>query len=138
MNGGPAPAQPAPPPSYLLDVNVLLAAIWSNHPQHAKAFAWLAGKSILLCPLSELGFLRISTNKKAINAPMEQARKLLEQFVMDRKADRIADDLPALASHPKRSEQVTDLYLADLAAQHGARFGTFDQAIKHTAVDVIP
>jgi hypothetical protein len=32
MNGGPAPAPPAPPPTYLLDVNVLLAAIWSNHP----------------------------------------------------------------------------------------------------------
>ena len=68
---------------------------------------------------------------------MEQARKLLEQFVIDRKADRIPDDLPALSSNAKRSEQVTDLYLADLAAEHGARFGTFDQSIKHTAVDVI-
>jgi toxin-antitoxin system PIN domain toxin len=137
MNGGDAPARPAPPPKHVLDVNVLLAAIWSNHPQHAKAFAWLAGKSVVLCPLSELGFLRISTNKKAFNAPMEQARKLLEQFVTDRKADRVADDLPVLDSHPKKSGQVTDLYLADLAAKHGARLGTFDQAIKHTAVDLI-
>jgi uncharacterized protein len=137
MNGSPAPASPAPTPKYLLDVNVLLAAIWSNHPQHARAFAWLAGKNLLLCPLCELGFLRISTNKKAINAPMDQARRLLEQFVADRKAERIADDLPALASHPKKSEQVTDLYLADLAAEHGARLGTFDQAIKQTAVEVI-
>ncbi len=73
-----------PPPRHLLDVNVLLAAIWANHPQHTKAFAWLSGRNVLLCPLSELGFLRVSTNKKAIHAPMEQARKLLERFVADR------------------------------------------------------
>jgi len=138
MNGGLPPAPPTPSSKHLLDVNVLLAAIWSNHPQHARAFAWLAGKSVLLCPLCELGFLRVSTNKKAINAPMEQARKLLDQFAVDRKAERIADDLPALASHPRKSEQVTDLYLADLAAEHGARLATLDQGIKHTADDVIP
>jgi hypothetical protein len=130
MNGTPATR-------HLLDVNVLLAAIWSNHPQHAKAFAWLSGKSVLLCPLCELGFLRISTNRKAINAPMEQARNLLDKFITDRKADRIADDLPALDSHAKRSEQVSDQYLADLAARHGIRLGTFDQAITHPVVDVI-
>jgi hypothetical protein len=122
---------------YLLDVNVLLAAIWFNHPHHAKAFAWLSGKSVLLCPLSELGFLRISTNKKAIGAPTEEARKLLQQFATDRRVDRIEDDLPALDSHSKKSEQVTDLYLADLAAKHGARLGTFDASIAHAAVDVI-
>ncbi len=137
MNSGAAPAHPESRPRYLLDVNVLLAAIWSNHPQHAKAFGWLPGKSVLLCPLCELGFLRISTNKRAINAPMQQARKLLEAFATDRKAVRIADDLPALDSHPKRSEQVTDLYLAELAARHGARLATFDHAVSHTAVDVI-
>ncbi len=90
-------------PRHLLDVNVLLAAIWSNHPQHAKAFAWLAGKSIVLCPLAELGFLRVSTNRKAINAPMEQARKLLEQFATDREADRFPDDLPALSPRTRGS-----------------------------------
>jgi predicted nucleic acid-binding protein len=46
---------------HLLDVNVLLAAIWNTHPQHNRAFTWLAGKSIVLRPLTELGFLRIST-----------------------------------------------------------------------------
>src|SRR5512133_2146763 len=100
---------------HLLDVNVLLAAIWQNHPQHAKAFFWLEGKTILLCPLCELGFLRISTNAKAINAPMKKARELLEQFARERKAQWIPDDLQALQSCPKVSEGVTDHYLADLA-----------------------
>lgn len=120
---------------YLLDVNVLLAANWTNHPQHARAFAWLAGRDVALCPLSELGFLRISTNKKAFNAPMRQARQLLEKFTTERKAARIADDLPALESHPKTSEQVTDSYLSDLASKHGLKLATFDTGI--AAAEVI-
>ena len=122
---------------HLQDVNVLLAAIWSNHSRHAEAFSWLMGKSIVLCPLTELGFLRISTNKKAINAPMEKARELLEKFSRERKAERIGDDLPALDSRPKTSEQVTDSYLADLAAKHGLKLATFDGQIRHGAVALI-
>jgi toxin-antitoxin system PIN domain toxin len=123
---------------HLLDVNVLLAAIWSNHPLHSRATAWLSGKSILLCPLSELGFLRISTNKRAIGAPMEEARKLLGLFILERGAEQIPADMPALNSRAKASEEVTDLYLADLAGKHGARLGTFDTGIKHKAADAIP
>ncbi len=134
----PPPSAPASTPlRHLLDVNVLLAGIWADHPQHAKAFAWLTGKSVILCPLSELGFLRISTNKKAIHAPMEKARILLNQFATDRKAARIAADLPALDSHAGKSEEVTDHYLADLATLHGARLATLDQNLSHSSVDVI-
>lgn len=122
---------------YLLDVNVLLAANWQHHPQHAKAFAWLAGKEIALCPISELGFLRVSSNKKAINAPMEEARKTLETFIGQRKPARIADDLPALESQADNSEQVTDQYLAALAERHGFKLATLDGGIKHPAVELI-
>lgn len=122
--------------AYLLDVNVLLAAIWENHPHHAKATAWLSGRTVLLCPIAELGFLRIST-QKFINAPTDKARKLLETFARERKAERIADDLPALDSQPAKTEQVTDLYLDNLADKHGARLATFDHYIPHSAVDVI-
>src|SRR5438105_1831467 len=100
---------------FLLDVNVLLAGIWAHHSRHTEAFGWLGGKTIVLCPLSELGFLRISSNQKAINAPMVRARELLEKFCAERKAERIFDDLAPLDSQPKTSEQVTDFYLADLA-----------------------
>lgn len=122
---------------YLLDVNVLLAANWQHHPQHAKAFAWLAGKEVALCPVSELGFLRISTHKKAMNAPMEDAMKTLTTFISQRKPVRIADDLPALESHPKNSEQVTDHYLAALADRHGCKLATLDEGIAHPAVELI-
>lgn len=122
---------------HLLDVNVLLAAIWSSHSRHAEAFAWLEGKSIVLCPLCELGFLRISTNMKAITAPMDKARELLEKFASERKAGRIADDLPALESRPRTSAQVTDHYLADLAARHALKLATFDEEIPHAAVEMV-
>ncbi len=117
--------------SHLLDVNVLLAAIWENHPQHAKAFGWLAGKRIIICPLTQLGSL------KAINAPMDKARALLKQFAEDRNVECIPDDLDALRSHPKTSEMVTDHYLADLAASHGSKLATLDGNISHTAVEII-
>ena len=121
-----------------LDVNVLLAGIWVEHPQHNQAFSWLAGKSIVLCPLCELGFLRISSNKKAINAPMEKARDLLEKFAAERNAERIHDDLAPLNSHPKSSEHVTDWYLADLSAKHGFRLATFDENINHPSDVIVP
>jgi toxin-antitoxin system PIN domain toxin len=123
--------------TYLLDINVLLAAIWANHPQYAAADAWLKGKSVVVCPISELGFLRISTNRKAIAAPMADARKALEGFLRDARATRIADDLPALEARAENSEQVTDRYLATLAHRHGYRLATFDGGIKHAAVEVI-
>ena len=122
----------------LLDVNVLLAAIWSDHPHHEAAFEWLEDKNIVLCPISELGFLRISTNPKAtINAPMAKARDLLQRFSTERKAMRIDDDLPALESHAATSQEVTDHYLGDLANRHGLKLATFDSGIFHPSVVLI-
>lgn len=123
---------------FLLDVNALLASVWGHHSRHADAFAWLSGKSIVLCPLSELGFLRISSNKKAINVEMDKAREALRRFCSERQPERITDDLLALDSHPKKSEQVTDIYLADLAAKHGMKLATFDEGIRHAAIERIP
>lgn len=118
---------------YLLDVNVLLAGLWKNHSRHGEAAAWIKGKELVLCPLAELGFLRISTNQRVINAPMAKARELLSRFA----AERIADDLPALSSKPTIAEEVTDHYLADLAAMHGYKLATFDESIHHGAVEII-
>jgi len=63
--------------NYLLDVNRLLAVIWQNHPHQARAFSWLSGKSVTVCPLSELGFIRTSTHPKIIGHPLDQTRALL-------------------------------------------------------------
>jgi predicted nucleic acid-binding protein len=100
-------------------------------------FSWLPGKEIVICPLSELGFLRITTNPKAHNSPMSTARASLELFISERNAERIFDDLPPLDSNPQRSEEVTDHYLADLATKHGMKLATLDQGISHPAVELV-
>jgi toxin-antitoxin system PIN domain toxin len=123
--------------THLLDVNVLLAAIWENHPHHTRTFRWLEGKQISVCPLSELGFIRISTQPKAIHAPMEKTRDLLQTFLTERAAGRVPDDLPPLDSHPQKTEQVTDFYLAALADKHGMKLATLDENIKHPAAVLV-
>lgn len=123
---------------HLLDVNLLIAGIVQTHSLHGQARVWLSGKQIVLCPLVELGFLRISTNNKsAIGLTMDRARNVLERFASERKAGRIPDDLPALESHPRISDQVTDHYLANLAAKHGFKLATFDQQLKHPFVELV-
>ncbi len=122
---------------YLLDVNVLIGAIWRDQAAHKQAMAWLVGKEIVLCPLSELGFLRISTNNKVMGATMDRTRQLLEKFAAETKAGRIPDDLPVLNSHPRTSGQVTDHYLADLAAKHGFKLATLDAQLKHPAAELV-
>jgi hypothetical protein len=68
---------------------------------------------------------------------MAEARELLAQFVKERNANWIPDDLPPLDSTPRTSEQVTDDYLADLAAKHGCRFATLDRETGHSNAEVI-
>ena len=139
MNPGAAPSPVSNGPTkFLLDVNALLAGVWGHHSRHSEAFTWLKDKTIVLCPLAELGFLRISSNRKAINVEMDKARDALEKFCAERKVEGIFDDLPPLDSKPKISEQVSDFYLADLAARHGMKLATFDEALTHPAAQSIP
>jgi uncharacterized protein len=123
---------------FLLDVNILINSIVKTHSQHSQAHAWIAGKEIVLCPISELGFLRICSHPRtAIGLTMQDARTALEKFCKERKAHRIPADLPALGSHARTSDQVTDHYLADLAAKHGMKLATFDGQLKHPSVELV-
>ena len=50
--------------TYLLDVNVLVALFWPNHNHNKPAQAWFEGvKRFATCPITELGFLRVSSIK---------------------------------------------------------------------------
>jgi predicted nucleic acid-binding protein len=123
---------------HLLDVNLLIAGIVQTHSLHGQARIWLSGKQIVLCPLVELGFLRITTNKKsAIGLTMDRATEVLERFALERKAERVPDDLPALESHPRTSDQVTDHYLANLALKHGFKLATFDKQLRHPSAELV-
>jgi predicted nucleic acid-binding protein len=112
--------------TYLLDVSTLIALLWRTHGDHAKVLDWTKGKKLATCPITELGFIRVSTSK-AFNLSMTDARKLLENFIGS--VEFVPDDLHALdgATAPT-SAKTTDWYLANLAHKHGMRWATLDQS----------
>lgn len=129
----------------LLDVNVLLAIAWPNHQFHATAIAALsAGNRWATCALTQLGFIRLSSNP-AVVAPAKSphaAAGLLERLVAD-SLHVYLDSLPAPASEKWREafarvlghQQVTDAYLLKLAAANGAVLVTFDRRLESIAGD---
>jgi predicted nucleic acid-binding protein len=123
--------------NYLLEVNLLIASIWSTHANHQKADAWIAGRKLAICPITKLGFLRISTHPKGLNSNMAAARALLEDFLSEHSLQFVPCDLPALKSRAARSDRVTDQYLAELASARGMKLATLDKGIQHPAVEAI-
>jgi predicted nucleic acid-binding protein len=105
--------------SHLLDVNFLLACGWDSHNQHEAARQWLERqRSFTTCPLSELGFLRVSMTA-GYRASFADAIAVLEDITRRKQARWVADDfapgrLPAVTSHA----DVTDAYLVELARKH--------------------
>ena len=121
----------------LLDVNVLLALAWPNHQFHAVATNRLNGSGDLwaTCALTELGFIRLSTNAHVVGQSVspKKAASLLAAMVSDSKHFFI-EPLPSPVEPPHLQDvsrvlgakQLTDLYLLRIAATAQARFLTFD------------
>jgi toxin-antitoxin system PIN domain toxin len=129
----------------LLDVNVLLAIAWPNHQFHASAIAALSSRSRwATCALTQLGFIRLSSNPAAIPTAKspEEATSLLACLVSD-SLHLYLDSLPAPASEDWRDlfggllghRQVTDAYLLRLAAVNDAVLVTFDRKLEIAAGD---
>jgi hypothetical protein len=68
---------------------------------------------------------------------MGGARTLLDDFLSKHSVEFVPSDLPALKSRAASSEQVTDIYLAELASAKGMKLATLDTGIKHSAVEAI-
>jgi toxin-antitoxin system PIN domain toxin len=133
----------------LLDINVLLALAWPQHIHHARVKRWVLSQtaqgkfSMATCPITQLGFLRISMNIKGYAADFESARSLLSSLVHhpDFEHSFWMDDFSILSGRLKRHlgpNQLTDAYLAALAeTRAGGRFATLDDGIKGPSVEVI-
>jgi uncharacterized protein len=120
----------------LLDVNALVALAWDAHVHHAAVRSWFATSARdgwATCPLTESGFVRVSSNPKVLPHPIsvEQARSVLRalreheghRFLHDDVS--IADaEIAPLAGY----RQVTDAHLLALARRHHTRLVTFDAA----------
>ena len=124
--------------TYLLDVSTLLALLWETHEFNERVTRWQEKQSLAVCPLTELGFLRISTQPSFGLSPVE-ARKLLNTWKQARAPQFIPCDLTPLdGDEPPTSGQTTDFYLASLAAKHGMEWATLDGTVKHSASFLVP
>ncbi len=121
----------------LLDVNALVALAWDSHVHHARIRAWFAAHSSAgwaTCPITESGFVRVSSNRRALPAAIgiDAARTVLSalraqdghRFLTD-DVSLSDSDVPAITGH----RQVTDAHLLTLARRRGMRLVTFDGGI---------
>jgi predicted nucleic acid-binding protein len=121
--------------TYLLDVNALIALGITHHADHARVARWvrgLRGDLLASCPLTEIGFVRITCGGAGLVPDAVMARRLLARLKAAAGITLLADangaaDLPAWVLRPA---QVTDGHLLALAAKHGARLATLDTGIR--------
>lgn len=121
---------------YLLDANVLIALVVAEHEHHDRAAVWLAGvEEFAVCPVVEGALVRFVLR---IGESASTAAHLVEQVKGHGKSQFWADeisyadlDLRDLQGH----RQVTDVYLASLAASKRSRLATFDRALVHWRPD---
>jgi uncharacterized protein len=125
----------------LLDVNALVALAWDSHVHHARMRAWFATngpEGWATCPVSESGFVRVSSNPKVLPSPIgvAAARAVLaalrgagaHRFLAD-DVSLTDTDVPVIAGY----RQVTDVHLLTLARRRGVQLLTFDAALARLA-----
>lgn len=115
---------------WLLDINVLLGCGWKTHANNQALLDWLLQvDEWATCPLTELGFVRISMTT-AYRATFDDARKSLATlralpghlFLSDGVE---AASLPVLSSY----KDTTDAHLVTLAKRHGLKLATLDATL---------
>jgi toxin-antitoxin system PIN domain toxin len=131
--------------SKLLDINAWLALFLEGHAQHAVARTWYEGTELLagdlkFCRPTEMGLLRLLTQKKVMQACLSQtySNESAAQFLADILRDEavgMSYEVPgtralwlALARSPQPSpNQWMDAYLAAMAITNDLQMVTFDQ-----------
>lgn len=124
----------------LLDLNVLIALAWPSHIHHLQAHKWFAtaqNSGWATCPITQSGFLRLSSNPKILPeaVPPKEALHLLEQITLLPKhlfwADSIAlaDAVIFKNSNIVGYRQITDAYLLSLAIHNKGCLVSFDKGV---------
>jgi toxin-antitoxin system PIN domain toxin len=128
----------------LLDVNVLLALLDSDHVDHRRAADWLdreIATGWASCPITENGFVRVISQPR-YPGPISPNEAI---DLLGRAQDTVhhafwpcdVSLLDARIVAPSRlhgPRQVTDAYLLALAVAHGGRFATFDRSLSLATV----
>jgi len=128
----------------LLDVNVLIALLDSDHTSHGVAMSWFAKhapEGWASCPITQNGCVRIMSNPGYPNAlPVQVVMQHLAGACREDVHEFWPDDVSLLGPEdfdPTRihgPRQLTDIYLLGLATAHAGRFVTFDTGVSLAAV----
>lgn len=123
----------------LLDVNLLIALTWPNHVHHDLARRWFADNSAAgwaTTPVTELGFVRVSSNKKVIPSASTPGTALgVLRSLCALPGHEFWPDDCRLVNPPIKLDrlgayrQVTDVHLVALAVARGARLATLDRGV---------
>jgi len=126
--------------AYLLDVNVLIALTWPTHVHHARARAWFDHKAAsgwATCPITQLGFVRVSSNPSIIRdaATPHEAITMLERLIEQPGHRFWAGGLAVGSVGPLASlvlvghRQITDAYLLSLTQHNEGKLATLDNGV---------
>ena len=124
----------------LLDVNVLVALAWPSHVHHELAHRWFQDAHTdgwATCPLTQSGFVRVSSNRLVLPEPVSprDAVLLLRELVALPGHTFWTDDVSITESdtfHLDRlttHRQITDAHLLALASRRGGRLATLDRRV---------
>jgi uncharacterized protein len=129
---------------HLLDVNVLCALMHEGHIHHRLVRKWFdrqPGPQWALCPITEAGFVRVSTNPKneAMRLTFDDAAEMLAS--LERHGGYhfwpVADTWNRLtapiAGRIFGYRQVTDAVLLGMAIQRNGSVATLDSGFRHLA-----
>ena len=118
------------PQTILLDVNLLLAYGWQTHSKHEQCRSWLDSIAFFAtCPITELGFLRVSMSP-GYRAGVTDAMRVLNSIIQKKNSHLIHCDIQAsIIEKVTHYKDTTDAYLVELSKTHSCKLATLDTAL---------
>jgi toxin-antitoxin system PIN domain toxin len=128
----------------LLDLNVLVSLAWPNHVHHGVSRQWFIqnhANGWATCPVTESGFLRVSTNRRVIPEARSavEAASVLGAFLRMPGHEFWGDDTSLVTGADidlrtvRGYRQITDAHLLALVKRAGGALVTCDRGASQLA-----
>lgn len=122
----------------LLDANVLIALVVTEHVHHDAAAEWLSGTGdgFATCPITQGSLvrflLRAGQSAAAAHDVVTRIHNVAHHEFWSARVSFADVELGGVVGH----RQVTDAYLAQLARSYGGQLATLDSGLAHLHSDV--